>query len=78
MVWEWCIITYIYEYYLKFTQFDKKNIRRTVKVLHFFLRNRFINIRFIIWNCLLQEGVRITINFVEAINAIIIAGFSDK
>jgi preprotein translocase subunit SecY len=37
-----------------------KKISKTVKVYTFFLEwNRFINIRFIIWNCLLQEGVRI-------------------
>jgi hypothetical protein len=37
-----------------------KNIRRKQwKFYTFFSGNRFINIRFIIWNCLLQEGVRI-------------------
>jgi preprotein translocase subunit SecY len=37
----------------------KKYSSKTVKVLHFFWSgNRFIN-SFIIWNCLLQEGVRI-------------------
>jgi preprotein translocase subunit SecY len=39
-----------------------KKYSSKMKVLHFFWSgNRFINIRFIIWNCLLQEGVELSI-----------------